>query len=249
MKTVAAMKWLCACLAALFLTAFVHAQQQPKLGARKAWFALTFDVPEEHNPASILVGSDVVEVILNQRQVGRPIQIPKDGMIRFIEQGEVDPATNKPKITVLGKAVIPEKIRNALVILSPTPEKEAPLIYRTSVQDLGRFQGGNIMYLNLTNTKVAVTIGDERLIVDPARRQIHVPPKRNAPFAAPVSYHFQDPADKRWKLLSASTIAVNPKRREICVFSPDPRFNRINYRGIMFPVAPAPRKPDGAIRQ
>ena len=37
-------------------------------------------------------------------------------------------------------------------------------------------------------------------------------------------------------MISASTIVLYPKRREICIFSWDTRFNRIAYHGLTFPV-------------
>lgn len=38
-------------------------------------------------------------------------------------------------------------------------------------------------------------------------------------------------------LLRASPVVLLPTRREICIFSWDPRFGRIDYHGLTFPVS------------
>jgi hypothetical protein len=51
-----------------------------------------------------------------------------------------------------------------------------------------------------------------------------------------VSYSYFHPEKNEWKVLSASTIVLYPTRREICIFSWDPRFKRMDYHGITLPV-------------
>jgi hypothetical protein len=52
----------------------------------------------------------------------------------------------------------------------------------------------------------------------------------------PIRYRYFHPVENEWKMLSASTVGIMPTRREICIFSYDERFKRIDYHGITFPV-------------
>jgi hypothetical protein len=52
----------------------------------------------------------------------------------------------------------------------------------------------------------------------------------------PIRYSYFHPVIKVWKMLSASTVVLRSTRREIWIFSWDPRFKRVDYHGITFPV-------------
>ena len=52
----------------------------------------------------------------------------------------------------------------------------------------------------------------------------------------PIIYNYYHPEQKKWKLLTASTVVIMPTRREICVFNNGSRLGKIEKHGILFPV-------------
>ena len=52
----------------------------------------------------------------------------------------------------------------------------------------------------------------------------------------PVMYEFYHPEQKKWRMLTASTIVVRPTRREINVFNDGSRIGNIKKHKILFPV-------------
>jgi len=104
------------------------------------------------------------------------------------------------------------------------------------VQDLASFKGGDYLFLNLTKLNVAVQMGSNRTTIKPGQTSISRAPDLNQAATTPVIYHFYHPERDRWLLITASTVARIPTRREICVFSWDNQFERLDYHGITFPV-------------
>jgi hypothetical protein len=92
------------------------------------------------------------------------------------------------------------------------------------------------MYLNMTNLKVGVKLGESNILINPGENKIHKSTNNSEPTNVAVSYSFFHPEKNEWKVLSASTIVLYPTRREICIFSWDPRFKRMDYHGITLPV-------------
>ena len=79
-------------------------------------------------------------------------------------------------------------------------------------------------------------MGETRLLVKPGATQIYDAPALAEATNVPIRYNYFHPVKQEWKMLSASTIVLRPTRREICIFSIDPRFGRVDYHGITFPV-------------
>jgi len=48
--------------------------------------------------------------------------------------------------------------------------------------------------------------------------------------------HYYLAAEKKWKMITSTTVVVQPTRREICVFSWDAKRKRIDYQGATFPI-------------
>lgn len=232
-------------LMCLFGVASLPAQEEegvepakPQRG-RLAWFAATA-IPEGlANPVQVLIGEDLEEVMLTKRMASGPVKIPADGLVRLVRK-EPNPAEpGKPAYVTLAQARIPEGVQQALLILVPAAPKEgSEVVFQVKVQDLAEFKGGDSLYLNLTTLNVAVQMGDKRLGMKPGDKVIHSAGKLEKSTNTAVSYHFFHPQQEQWKLLSASTVVMRPTRREICIFSWDPRFNRVDYHGITFPVTP-----------
>jgi hypothetical protein len=196
-------------------------------------------IPEEiENPVDVLTGKDITKVTLARRLASEPVKIPADGVLRIIRRVENPQDPTKPPFLTLAEARIPESIQKALVILIPCPKEEAPKVFHTRVQNLASFNGGDTLYLNLSNVNIGVRLGETNLSLKPGEVRIHRAPTLTGPVNTPVSYHFFHPGQQQWKLLSASTVVLYPTRRELCIFSWDPRFQRVDYLGITFPVSP-----------
>lgn len=215
-------------------------EKKPPVG-RLAWFVAT-SIPEDvENPINVMTGTKIIKVSLSKRMTSEPVKIPADGILNVVREVENKKDPTKPAYQTLAQAQIPDGMKDVLVILVPSPrEKGSPPLFKTKVQSLASFKGGDYLYMNLTNLAIAVQLGDDKMGVKPGEVVIHSAGKLDKPTNTPVSYYFSDPAKDEWKLISASTIVMQPTRREICIFSWDANFDRVDYHGITFPVTPQP---------
>jgi hypothetical protein len=206
-------------------------------GGRVAHFIYT-SMPEGiENPVSVMTGTDLVQLVLSKRAASESVRIPADGILRVVRKVENPQDPAKPTWLTLAQAVIPETVNQALVILIPLDKARDGRVFHAKVQDLADFTGGDYLYLNLTNTNVGVEMGQAKLALKPGETKIHDARDLTASTNVPIRYSFYHPTEKQWKMLSSSTVVLHQTRREICIFSWDPRFNRIDYHGITFPVA------------
>ena len=125
---------------------------------------------------------------------------------------------------------------NALIILVPLAKPEGDLLFQAKVQDLAAFKGGDRLFINLSDTNIGVKIGDDSVAVPARQANIYSSPKLTKPTNMPISYSFYHPEEKKWKLLSASTVVLRPTRREICIFNNGSRLGNIEKHKILFPV-------------
>jgi len=203
---------------------------------RVAWFVYT-SMPEGlENTVSVMSGKEISEVTLSKRSPSEPVKIPADGILRIVRKLDVSKEPGKPAYMTLAQANIPEGVGKALIILIPAAKNPEGLLFQTKIQDLASFKGGDSLYLNMTNLRVGVELGKTTMEIKPGEVRISDAPAPSEPVNMPIRYSYFHPVKQEWKMLSASTIVVYPTRREICIFSWDPRFNRVNYHGITFPV-------------
>lgn len=207
-------------------------------GGRLVWIVATAIPDGLENPASVMAGEDIHEVLLSKRMAGNAVKIPADGMIRMVRQiPNPEDNSKDPVYQTLAGARIPDGVNKALMILVPRDKPaEDGSIFRTRVQDLADFRGGDTLYLNLTTVRIAVQLGEDKIGLKPGQTRIHEARDLDQSTNKAISYHFFHPEREEWKLLSASTVVLRPTRREICIFSWDPRYKRVNYHGITFPV-------------
>lgn len=204
---------------------------------RLAWI-VAVALPEGlENPVKMRSGKDITEVILSKRSVGDPVRIPEDGFVRMVREVSNPEDPDKPLIVILAEARIPDTVDKALVILVPVKPKEgSSLLFASKVQDLAAFRGGETLYLNLSPRDILVQLGGEKIPLRKGDVKVTKAERSDNPVNKAISYSFYDPAKEKWELLSASTVAVYPTRREICIFSWDPNFDRLDYHGITFLV-------------
>ena len=228
----------------LALSAVVHAMaqeervedkpQEPK--GRLAWFIYTRMPDDMENPVSVMIDKDIVPVALSKRSSSDPVKVPADGILRVVRKVEKPKDPDKPEYLTLAQALVPEKVEQSLIILTPVAPNPEGLVFECRVIDLAGFTGGSILYLNMTQKEVSVELGKTKTIIKPDDSKIFNDPAISEPTSMAISYSYYHPEKKEWKTLSSSTIAFYPKRREICLFSWDPRYERIDYHGISFPA-------------
>jgi hypothetical protein len=230
------------CWIGLAATLPVFAQNEETGEARQAkgrvaWFVYTSLPQGLENPVTVLSGKDLSEVTLSKRSPSNPVKIPADGIIRIVRKVENPKDPGKSTYLTLAQAGIPEGMGKALIILMPVQNNPDGLLFQTRIQDLATFKGGDCLYLNMTKLKVGVELGKSGMEINPGESKIQSVPGLSEPVNMPIRYSYFDPVSKQWDMLSASTVAVYPTRRDICIFSWDPNYNRVDYHGITFPVA------------
>ena len=231
-------------LTALFLLgSLLHAQEADeqeggkKKTGRLAWIITTHIPGDLENPVKVLIGEDLTKVTLSKRSPSQPVKIPKSGIIQIVKQVPSPEEPSELMYVPLARVRISEDVKKALIILVPTgKQKDSSLIFHSSVKNLAGFRGGESLYINLSKLDVAVRLGGKSIALKPGDIKVHSVKDIKIPTNMAISYHYMHPTLKKWKLISASTVVVRPTRREICIFSWDTRFKRLNYHGITFPV-------------
>lgn len=217
------------------------AQSEPaddkRAGAgRSAWFACLSKPEGLENPVKVMAGEKLTELELPEFMASAAVKIPEDGILRIVREVLDPEKPGKTKYVVLAEAKVPESVREALVILVPLPKPEGDLIFRTKVQDLAKFKGGDRLFINLSDTNIRVRLGKTTVAVAAGQADIYESPKLAKPENMPIMYEFYHPERKEWKILTASTVVLRPTRREILVFNNGTRLGNIKKHGILFPV-------------
>lgn len=209
-----------------------------KAKGRVAWFVYT-SVPEGlENPVSVLSGKDISEVILSKLSPSDPVKIPADGILRIVRRIENPKDPKNPAYLTLAQATVPENVANAMIILMPVAKNSNGLLFQTKVQDLAALKGGDSMFLNMTNLKIGVELGKEKIGIEPGQVKIHNPLGTSKSVSLPIRLSYFHPERQEWAMITASTVALYSTRRELCIFNWDARFNRVDYESITFPVTP-----------
>ena len=209
---------------------------KPRKPGRSAWFACTSIPDGVENPVKVMSDGKLTELKLPRYMTSDPVKIPDDGIIRIVREvpDPEDPA--KIKYLVLAEAKISENVREALIILFPLAKPKDDLIFQAKVQNLATFKGGDRFFINLSNTHIRVKLGKTKVTVAPKKSSIYKAPVLAKPTNMPIMYQFYHPVQKKWRILSASTVVLRPTRRKICIFNNGSRIGNIKKHGILFPV-------------
>lgn len=204
---------------------------------RKAWFIQTSIPDGLENPIKVSAKGKIELVTLSNRLASGPVEIPDDGVVRFLREipNAVDPA--KPTHLILAETKIPEQVRHALVVLIPVPAAAADgRVFRAVARDLNGFNGGDCLYINLTEFNFAVEIGDAKVPLKPGATQYYRGGNSRGPVTLPFRYSYHLEEKKQWKVLSASINIMSPTRREIVIFSGEKASGRVRCVNITFPL-------------
>lgn len=233
--------WIC-CIG-LALLAGLHAQTEslgPEVSGRRAWVAAAIMPEDVANPLPILSDGKIHRLQMHLRTVNQPIPVDETGVVRAVK------AMTKPDGTVvyedLMRAVMPEGVREALIMIVPNDEEDG-IRFKARVIDLSKFKKGGSLYVNLTKTKVGITIGEQKKSVKPGGMEFINPLQGlNKKGVFPVRFFYEIPKKPKaeWKLMTASRMAVYESRREICVFFHNKEIENVDFRGITF-FTPKPK--------
>lgn len=206
---------------------------------RLAWFVQT-SIPEEvENPVKILTGGEIQVLTLYDSVASQPVPFSEDGIIRIVKESpDPDPnAKDKISYITLAKAVIPKGVGRALVIMTPAtkPSKDGAL-FLTKVQALDRFKGGDFMYINLSDSRIGVEIGNNKKLVNPGGLEILSVAATKDAESIPYRYSYFQSNKQRWMPLNASMTIASMMQREVFIFSVSQQSGRIRCKGITFPV-------------
>lgn len=221
----------------LFVTAQETPATEPRTGkGRSAYFIYTSMPAGVENPVTILSGKESKPVILSKRMASEAVKIPADGILRLIRKLEAPPAPGALPYQILAQVVIPETITQALVILVPVKPTPEGLLFQCKVQDLAAFKGGDYFFLNMTKANIAVDMGATKIPLKPGHSSIFDAPVTRDPVNMPIRYSYYDEQTQEWNVITSSTVVLYDTRREICIFSWDQVYDRIDYHGITVPV-------------
>ncbi len=203
---------------------------------RLAWF-IAIGIPESvANPVKVLSGKNLFEITLSKNYVSDPVKIPEDGIVRIVREAPNPEKPGETLFVTLAEAQIAKDVGQALVILVPYPEPKGERVFGTKVQNLADFKGGDWLFLNLTTSEIGIQFGEDKTLVKSGGVGIRSARDLKSNMDVPLAYNYRLPGEEKWNLLTATTVVVMPTRRELCIFSTNPRNGRISYHGVTFPV-------------
>ncbi len=236
------MKKFLLCLSLSFLPAVPLIAQEPQAAeprqakGRVAWFVYTSMPEGVENPVSIMSGKDISQVLLSKLSPSEAVKIPADGILRVVRKIANPKDPQKPEYLTLAQATVPENVGDAIIILMPVAKNPNGLVFHAKVQDLASFKGGDSMFLNMTNLKIGVELGKDKIEVESGQAKIHNPLGAAKSVSLPIRLSYFHPERKQWTMITASTVALYSTRREMCIFNWDANFNRVDFESITFPA-------------
>ena len=232
--------WVCSFLLVLHCALAQTAPSKPKeVSGRKTW-VVAVSIPKDlDNPLKILVGEKLHETRLYRRSIGKPIQVDSTGIVRGVKLIKDDEGKDAYQNLFISK--IPEGVHESLIILVPNPKDAEGLRFKSKVIDLLKFKKGGCLYVNLVKTKLGITIGDYKKVIQPGGMEFINPLGNKDNDILPVQFFYEIPnkEDQKWKLMTSSKMAIYKSRREICVFYYNEKIKNIDFRGIPFITPPA----------
>jgi hypothetical protein len=227
------------CLIVPHITLFAQVpapQENSEAKSRNARFVCS-KLPEKlENPVMVQAGKEIFSLMLSSVNASQAVKIPADGIIRIVREIPSPQDPKKPEYLTLAQAVVPKDAQQALIVLIPMAEPKGGLVFHSKVSDITKIKGGNTMYINLTNLKLGILLDKEAIAVGAGETIVHNPLGSRPKASLPVAFRFFDPEKKKWELITESTMAFYSTRREICFFTWNEQFKRIDFSGVTFPT-------------
>lgn len=215
----------------------VQGEPPKKITGRKAWFLCTAIPDDLKNPVSVMVEEQIQQVTLSIRNMSDPFPVRGEGLVKIVKEIPNPEKADSTTYQILSQSKVPDHIQNALIILVPAPKNNnQKLVFMSKVIDLNDFKGGDYLYLNLSPAEVGITLGEHRSVLKPGELKIQENRDISKATNKMISMHYHSAKEDKWKMIVASTVVVQPSRREICIFHWDEKSGRMDYRGATFPV-------------
>jgi len=214
--------------------------QTREVRGRKAWIMAAVMPDDVSNPLKIISGGKLEEVKIYMRSMGQPVKVDETGIVRAVK--EVIGEDGEVLYENLSMSIVPEGVREALIVLVPRKEGAGGLRFNSKVIDLAEFKGGGILYVNLVNTKIGIKIGDHKALVKPGGMEFINPLDQDETGVMRVAFYYEVPKEKQWKLMNSSKMAFYASRREICIFFYNKNIENVDFRGIPFMTSKARRR-------
>lgn len=202
---------------------------------RVASFVYTSLPKDFENPVTVMADEKISQLLLSKLSPSDPVKIPADGILRIVREVKNAEEPETPQYLTLAQAAIPESVVNAVVILMPMADNSKGLLFKTKVLDLAACKGGDSMFLNMTKFKIGIEMGEEKIGVGPGQLTTHNPLGTAKTVSLPIRFSYFHPVRKEWAMITASTVALYSTRRELCIFTWDERFKRVDFESITLP--------------
>jgi len=184
------------------------------------------------------------KIPIHLRSIGNAVPVDETGLVCAVkeitdENGEINYLNHS-------QSTVPEGLQEPLIVLEPKTDENDGLKFRSKVIDLSKFKKGGCLYINLTSTKIGITIGDHKTVVTTGGMKFINPldqQKKND--VLPVRFFYEVPKESKdeWKLMTSSKMAIYESRREICIFYYNEAIENVDFRGIPFMTPLPPTKP------
>ncbi len=209
-----------------------NADEKP---GRRAWLVAAQMPKDLPNPLPVFSDNALHQVPMHLRQVHESVPVDEAGVVRVVKPQVGD--DGKVRHVPLAVAQLPEGVREALIVLVPDHNKDG-LAFRGEVIDLAKFKKGGCLFVNLVKTKVGVTIGEHKTVVNSGDMNFINALGDERRKVVPVRFFYELPKEQNpeWRLMTAAQIALFQGRREITVFFFNPEIENVDFRGITFPA-------------
>lgn len=133
------------------------------------------------NPVANLFFMDqngvVVPLELRPQALSQPcLTQPLNGMLVFYDKADIDP--ENPKASVAASANLPPGLRQAVVVVMPSPAGQTPAYRMLIVDDSEKaFPGGESRLLSLVGVNTAIEAGEHKVVIPPGK-WTRLPPVR-----------------------------------------------------------------------
>jgi hypothetical protein len=213
--------------------------QTKEVTGRKAWIMTTAMPDDVTNPLKIISDGELEELKIYTRSIGQPVKVDATGIVRAVK--EVIGEDGEVLYENLSMSIVPEGVREALIVLVPRKAGAGGLRFNSKVIDLAEFKAGGILYVNLVGTSIGIAIGKHKAVVKPGGMEFINPLEGSNKAVIHIGFFYEVPAkpNAEWKLMTSFKMAIYESRREICIFFYNPKIENVDFRGVPF-ITPKP---------
>jgi hypothetical protein len=181
-------------------------------------------------PVELLVNeSETLVVHTPGNELSRPYEVPA---LTSITIGKtVENEDGKPFFEIYGKADALKTSQQIILLIRKGPKNSDGFEVVPINGDLGAFDGGSFLFINVSKTNVKTMIGDSEFDLEPRQRFL-ISPKPNAGSnLCQVTMSYQD--EGRWNKFKDTRWSTNPRYRSLIFFHQDPKTGQLGVAPII----------------